>query len=184
MNLKRIIMASIIAGGVAVLPMSEIINDATEMKIIRVAQAQVETYIGIGDYVISDDVPPGDIKSKAKLYAERNALEKSGVFINSLTEVKNGKVTKDEIMAITGNILKIVNVKEQNNSLQKLVEEQAKRIAQLEKNAANIKTAEDRQKITEEIKEIDKNTLAIQKLEEGLRLYNEKNFFRSNYKIQ
>ena len=32
--------------------------------------AEIKTYTGVGDYVLSEDVPPGDIKSKAKMYAE------------------------------------------------------------------------------------------------------------------
>jgi len=186
-------------------------------------QAEIKTYTGIGDYVLSEDVPPGDIKSKAKMYAEKNALEQAGVFVSGLTEVKNNVVSKDEIITIVGGILKIIDTKfeiiplndaagiakyratvtaqidtnlldaaiknwlnrdanekanlvQQNKSQQQTIADLQKRIAELEKQAANVKTAQDRQNIQSNFAEIDKETLAAQKLEEGNKLFDKKNY--------
>ena len=208
---RKLIAASVMVSSLTFMPNF----DCAGVQIISsVAYAEVQTYTGVGDYVLSDDVPPGDIKAKAKLYAQRNALEQAGIFVSSLTEVKNGIVTKDEIITIAGSILKIVDTKyevipindnsgiakyratvtaqidtdtlkdeinkflnrdnqerlklvEQNKALQKTIDEQAKRIKELENSASKAKTSQDIQTVNEEIKNIDKNTLAIQKLEEG-----------------
>ena len=185
--------------------------------------AEIKTYTGIGDYVLSEDVPPGDIKSKAKMYAEKNALEQAGVFVSGLTEVKNNVVSKDEIVTIVGGILKIIDVKfeiiplndaagiakyratvtaqvdinllddaiknwlnrdsnekanlvQQNKSQQQIIADLQKRIAELEKQAANAKTTQDRQNVQANFTEIDKETLAAQKFEESNRLYAQKNY--------
>lgn len=107
-KIKRIVAASVIAGSFMFTPNI----DFDEFKITSsVAHAEVKTYIGVGDYVLSDDVPPGDIKNKAKLYAERNAIEQAGIFVRSNSVVKNHKLKKDEISVIAGEILKITNVK-------------------------------------------------------------------------
>lgn len=74
------------------------------------------------------------------------------------------------------------NLVEQNNALQNLVDEQAKRIKELEQNLANIKTAQDKQNVRIEIENLDKKALEalyIQKLAEGWELYEKKDFNES-----
>ena len=58
---------------------------------------------------MSSKETPEDAKNNAKIYAERDASEKAGVFVSSYTEVKNQIVNKDEIETFTAGILKIVS---------------------------------------------------------------------------
>ena len=109
-KINKLIVASVLAGVLTVGSNIYTINFELPLPVVSVAHAEIKMYTGIGDYVLSDDVPPGDIKSKAKLYAERNALEQAGVFIGSLSVVKNAKLQDDEIVAFTAGILQIVDV--------------------------------------------------------------------------
>ena len=111
-KMRAMILSSVMSVGLIFVPTicpAGIVN-GLPLPVVSVAHAEIKTYTGIGDYVLSDDVPPGDIKSKAKLYAERNALEQAGVFIGSLSVVKNAKLQDDEIVAFTAGILQIVDV--------------------------------------------------------------------------
>ena len=188
-----------------------------------IAHAEIKTYEGVGDYILTEDDPPKEIKDKAKLYAERNALEKAGVFISTYSKTKNFELVEDEIISITGSILKIVDTNfeiiplndktgiakyratviaeidtdkidaafekwlgrdkkersslaKQNEELQKIIDEQNKRIAALEETARNAKTDIDNQKVREEIKVIDKETLYAQKLDEAQKLMKAKKY--------
>lgn len=71
------------------------------------------------------------------------------------------------------------NLVERDRSQQELIEKQAQRIKDLEDKLANIKTEQDRQNVQQEIKEIDKNALYIQKIDEGWKFRHEKNFSKA-----
>ena len=60
---------------------------------------------------------------------------------------------------------------EQNKELQKQVAEQQKRIVELEKQLTNAKTEQQKQQLNESFKELDKDALYTQKLEEGDKLF-------------
>ena len=70
--------------------------------------AQVQVYTGVGEYIMSDFDTPDVAKQRAKVYAERNAQEQAGVYVESTTNVLNSQVTKDEINTMTAGILKIL----------------------------------------------------------------------------
>ena len=188
-----------------------------------IAHAEIKTYKGVGDYIQSEDDPPKEIKKKAKLYAERNALENAGVFIKSQSKTRNFELVDDEIISVTGSILKIIDttfeiiplndktgvakyratviaeidtdkidaafdkwlgrdkkersaLAKQNEELQKTIDEQNRRIAALEQTVLNAKTDADNQKVLEDIKIIDKETLYAQKLDEAQKLSDEKKY--------
>ena len=63
-------------------------------------EAEIKTYEGIGEYVMSDFETPDVAKQRAKVRAERDAQEKAGVFVSGYTKVKNLQVT-DGIMSVT-----------------------------------------------------------------------------------
>ena len=221
----RIITLSIIISSLTFIP-----NDYELAQTMSVAHAEIQTYIGVGDYVLSEDVAPGDIKSKAKMYAERNALEQAGIFIESHSASVSGKLTKDEIVTIAGGILKVVNVKyeiiplndesgiakyratveaqidsdklndeiiawrnrnseersklvEQNNLLQKIIDEQQQKISELETMVTNSKTPQDNAKvnakITEELATMDKENLYIKKLKESQDLVAQSDYYEA-----
>ena len=68
------------------------------------------------------------------------------------------------------------NLVHQNKSQQETIANLQKRIAEFEKQAAEVKTAQDRQNVQANFVEIDKETLAAQKVEEGTALYEQKNY--------
>lgn len=77
------------------------------------ASAEVQTVEADGYYIIGDgpDENHSVAKERARLDAKRIAAEKTGVFVESLSVVKNGQLTKDEILTITTQILRIESEK-------------------------------------------------------------------------
>ena len=71
------------------------------------------------------------------------------------------------------------NLVEQNKSQKELIEKQAQRIKELEQNLANIKTEQDKQNVQQEIESIDKDALYIQKIKEGWKFWDNKNFSKA-----
>ncbi|MBR1396257.1 MAG: tetratricopeptide repeat protein [Selenomonadaceae bacterium] len=216
-KIQRMIIASVIAGGIFNLQLTNLsfIIPHSAFLIGNVAHAEIQTCTGTGDYIMPENGTPENAKEKAKLYAERNALEQAGIFISSQTVVKNAKLEQDEIQAFTAGILKVIDVKykaiplneeggyikytaivtvqidttdldnkinqwlsrnnqervNQNNDLQRIIDEQARRIKELEQTIANAQTPQDTANINTEIQSIDKATLAAQRFEEGNKLY-------------
>lgn len=72
--------------------------------------AEVVNYEGVGEYVMSDFETPDVAKQRAKLYAERNAQEKAGVYIKSYSKMSNFELVTDEVESMTAGILKVVSV--------------------------------------------------------------------------
>jgi hypothetical protein len=57
---------------------------------------------------------PDDARISAMAKAKREALEKAGTYIESLTVVQNSKVEKDEILALAAGVLKAEVVSQKN----------------------------------------------------------------------
>lgn len=74
------------------------------------ANAEIRTYEGFGEYVMSDFETPEIAKQRAKQRAEQSAQEQAGVFIKSNTRVKNYQVQEDEIEVMTAGIMKVHSV--------------------------------------------------------------------------
>lgn len=81
---------------------------AMNLLIMSTVNAEVRTYEGTDEYIMSEFETIDIAKQRAKQKAERAAQEKAGVFVESNTEVVNMMVTKDEIVTMTGGILRIV----------------------------------------------------------------------------
>ena len=79
--------------------------------------AEIRTYEGTDEYIMSEFETIDIAKQRAKQKAERVAIESAGVFVESTTEVANSMVTKDEIFTMAGGILKVVDVQYQLNPL-------------------------------------------------------------------
>lgn len=71
------------------------------------AHAEIKTYTGVGEYVMSDFETLDVAKQRAKLYAERNAQEQAGVFVESSSTVVDSQLTKDEINTMTSGIISV-----------------------------------------------------------------------------
>ena len=74
------------------------------------AEAEVKSYDGVGEYIMSDFETPDVAKQRAKMYAERNACEKAGVYIKSYSRSENLEFVADEIETMTNGILKVLSV--------------------------------------------------------------------------
>ncbi|MBR1421694.1 MAG: hypothetical protein IJ575_11670 [Selenomonadaceae bacterium] len=77
---------------------------------ISTASAEVQTFDGVGEYIMSDFETPDVAKTHAKERAEKNALEQAGVFVESELNVENQTVTSEMIRTATLGIIKIENV--------------------------------------------------------------------------
>ncbi len=75
-----------------------------------VCQAEISTYDGVGEYIMSDFETPDIAKQRAKARAEQNAVEQAGVYVKSYTRTVNHALVEDEIVAIANMIIKIVDV--------------------------------------------------------------------------
>ncbi len=95
-NLRRLIAASLVVGSLTFMP---------------VCNAEIQTYTGVGEYIMSDFETPEIAKQRAKQYAERNAQEQAGVYVSSYSRVENFKLAEDEIITMTNGILSVTNVK-------------------------------------------------------------------------
>ena len=71
--------------------------------------AEVQTIEADGYYIMGDGLEENQVvaKERAKANAKRSAAEQAGIFIESISEVKDGKLTKDEIRTIASTVLQI-----------------------------------------------------------------------------
>ena len=71
--------------------------------------AAAEKFEAVGVYVVGngEDESPKIAKERAKKDAVRIALEKAGVYVESFSEMKNFRLTKDEVTVIAGEILTV-----------------------------------------------------------------------------
>ena len=76
----------------------------------NVANAEVRTYEGVGEYVMSDFETPDIAKQRAKARAEQAAQEKAGVFVKSNTKVVDLQLKSEEIEVMTAGVMKVHSV--------------------------------------------------------------------------
>ena len=72
------------------------------------AAAEIRTIASTGEYRMGDNDTRTDAKRLALLDAKRLALEQAGVYIESITEVKNLDLAKEEIRAYTAGIVEVL----------------------------------------------------------------------------
>ena len=72
--------------------------------------AEIKTYTGVGEYLMSDFETPEVAKQRAKIYAERDAQEQAGVYINSYSRMENLELVEDEVFTITNGILNVLDI--------------------------------------------------------------------------
>ena len=75
------------------------------------ASAEVKTYEGTGEYVMSDFETPDIAKQRAKARAEQSCVEQAGVYVKSYTRVVDSAVTEDEVEAIANIIINVIDEK-------------------------------------------------------------------------
>ena len=70
--------------------------------------AEIRIITATGEYRMGDNDTRTDAKRLALLDAKRLALEQAGIYIESITEVKNLDLAKEEIRAYTAGIVEVV----------------------------------------------------------------------------
>jgi len=81
------------------------------LLVASTVNAEIKTYEGVGEYLMSDFETFDVAQQRAKQRAEQSACEQAGVYVESRTEVIGAQVKRDEILTMTSGILKIVDVK-------------------------------------------------------------------------
>ena len=109
-SLKKLIAASMIAGGMTLTLTPMIDGSNIDFTVMSVAHAEVKTYTGVGEYIMSDFETPEVAKQRAKARAEQNAQEQAGVYVSGFTQVNNMQVTEDEVIVITSGIMSVTDV--------------------------------------------------------------------------
>jgi tetratricopeptide (TPR) repeat protein len=74
------------------------------------AAAEIKTITATGEYRMGDNDTRTDAKRLALLDAKRLALEQAGTYLESVTEVKNLKVSRDELNAYTAGIVEVTEL--------------------------------------------------------------------------
>ena len=82
----------------------------TLFALASLANAEIQTYEGTGEYIMSDFETPDIAKQRAKARAEQNAVEQAGVYVKSYTRTVNSVVAEDEVIAIANTIIKVNKV--------------------------------------------------------------------------
>lgn len=77
-----------------------------------ISHAEIKTYIHTVKQSFGGSQSPDDARVAAIHKAKREALEKAGTYLESLTIVKNSMVEKDEILALAAGVLKAEIVSE------------------------------------------------------------------------
>lgn len=73
--------------------------------------AEIKTIEADGEYTMGDGLEEnqGTAKERARKDAIRVAGEQACVFVESLSEVKNGKLTRDEVRTVSANVLEVIS---------------------------------------------------------------------------
>jgi len=79
-----------------------------------ISSAEIKTYTHTVKQAFGGSQSPDDARISAIHKAKREALEKAGTYLESLTIVKNSMVDKDEILALTAGVLKAEVVSQEN----------------------------------------------------------------------
>ncbi|MBR1805262.1 MAG: tetratricopeptide repeat protein [Selenomonadaceae bacterium] len=74
------------------------------------AHAEIQTYTGVGEYVMGERDTLETAKQAAKDKALRNALERAGVLIQSRSRTEDSELVEDVITSQTGAVLQVVEV--------------------------------------------------------------------------
>src|SRR5437867_334893 len=75
--------------------------------IVSPSWAEIRTIAATGEYRMGDTDTRTDAKRLALQDAKRLALEKAGTYLESITEVKNFDLVRDELRAYTAGIVEV-----------------------------------------------------------------------------
>ncbi len=75
------------------------------------AEAETQTYEGTGVFTITQSETQNVAKKRAKLEAERDALEQIYLYVKAQSSSKNSRLTKDEIVTIAAGLMNVLKTK-------------------------------------------------------------------------
>ena len=73
--------------------------------------AEIQTYEGVGICYMADSDRIEICRLRSKKIAERDVLEQIGVYVTSESEVRNFRLTEDEIVTIAAGIMKVTEIR-------------------------------------------------------------------------
>lgn len=73
--------------------------------------AEMQTYEGIGEYLVMPGETHDFAKQRAKKIAERDALEQIYIYVLSESSAKNSNLAKDEIIVISAGLMNVLKTK-------------------------------------------------------------------------
>ena len=82
----------------------------SSLTFVTPANAEVQTYTGVGEYVMSDFETPDVAKQRAQARAEKNAQAQAGVYVNSYTKTVNSRLAETEVVTITNGVMQVIDV--------------------------------------------------------------------------
>ena len=83
---------------------------AGSLILTSAAHAEVQTYTGVGEYVMGERDTLETAKQSAKDKALRNALERAGVLIQAHSRTQDSELVEDVITSQTGAVLKVIEI--------------------------------------------------------------------------
>ena len=86
------------------------------------AHAEIETYTGAGRATMSEAETLEKVIERAKTYALREAREKAGVYIRSQSRLRDLELVEDEVITLTGGILKVVDTKTEKSLVNDVIQ--------------------------------------------------------------
>ena len=75
------------------------------------AHAQIQTYTGSGEYLMSEDENVDFAKSRAAIEAERNILDQVCVYVKGQSSMIDNELDRDEVVSIGAGILHVTDTK-------------------------------------------------------------------------
>ncbi len=77
------------------------------------ARAELQTFTVTHTYTLGDNDSKNDARQLCLLEAKRKVLEKAGTFLESRTEIRDFKLSKDQIKSYSGAVIKVETIKEE-----------------------------------------------------------------------
>ena len=100
--MRKLFMAALISGILFFMP---------------AAEAEIETYIGVGNATMNETENQEQVINRAKGYALRRASEQAGVYVISQSKLRDLELVDDEVISITGGLMKITDEKVEKSLL-------------------------------------------------------------------
>ncbi len=142
--------------------------------------ASTERIEAVGIYTVGDgeDESPKEAKKRAREEAMRKAADKAGVYVESYSEMKNFRLTRDEINSIAGDVVRVESEAYSLKSLDQHILEYTARIVVLvdtETIAAKVQALKDSgQKKTQEYEALKKENARLRAEYDNLKSQNNK----------